>query len=299
MRSLQAPHPLFDARLQHPRTRRIDALARRNVHRVEQAPNDSDRQPRPFALDEVTRSTGPDSPFRRGWDTGFREMSATPEPLVDTRSARPIAVTAFVDWNSQIHNAKGDRLDPVEKAKRTLRGTLRAVRRVLAREEPARRFDVALRLYHGWHKGWEKSVNLRAIMETVAEQGFPAVYSAPNVLFRQAVGYGHTLLHTLPERRHAGHQIHLANTLRWRTGRPSREEEEKMVDTALAADLLQWARESPSEWALVLAEDDDVVPPVFTAEAWIKAHGGRAFIVRTRQYNQYLRLGGLWRPWKT
>ena len=222
----------------------------------------------------------------------------TLEPLVHTPVSRPITVTAFVDWNSQVHNARADELDPVEKAKQTLRRTVRAIRRVLAGEDPARRFDVGLRLYHGWHKGWEKSVNLRAIMEAVADPEFPAEYSARNVLFRQSVGYGHTLLSTLPERRHPRSQIHLADTLRRRTDRARRDEEEKMVDTALAADLLQWARESPSQWALVLAEDDDIVPPVFTAEAWIKAHGGRAFIVRTRRLGQYLRLDGLWRHWR-
>lgn len=66
-----------------------------------------------------------------------------------------------------------------------------------------------------------------------------------------------------------------------------------MVDTALAADLLVWARSFPSEWALVLAEDDDVVPPLFTAEAWVKPHGGRALLVRRRPAGQYLRLNGL------
>ena len=65
------------------------------------------------------------------------------------------------------------------------------------------------------------------------------------------------------------------------------------MDTALAADLLAWARLYPSEWAVVLAEDDDVVPPLFTAEAWIKPHGGRALLVRRRSASQYLKLDGL------
>ena len=222
----------------------------------------------------------------------------TLEPLVHTHVARPITVTAFVDWKSQMHNARATKLGPVEKAKQTLRKTVQAIRRVLAEEERTGRFDVGLRLYHGWHKGWEKSVNFRAITEAVADPAFPAVYSEQNVLFRQTVGYGHTLLNALPERRHPGRHIHLGDTLRPRPDRPWRDEEEKMADTALAADLLQWAREFPSQWALVLAEDDDIVPPVFTAEAWIKARGGRAFIVRTRKVTQYLRLDGLWRHWR-
>ena len=221
------------------------------------------------------------------------------ESVKKAHEARPIPVTAFVDWNSQIHNAKVDEHDPVEKAKQTLQRTARAVRRMLSREAPTRQFDVGLRLYHGWHRGWEKTENLRAVMKTVADPDFPTVYSVPNVMFRQAVQYGHTLLCALPERRHTGHQIHLANTLRRRNGRSLPKEEEKMVDAALAADILHWARESPTEWALVLAEDDDIVPPVFTAEAWIRAHGGRAFIVRARRGDAYVRLNGLLKDWRS
>ena len=66
-----------------------------------------------------------------------------------------------------------------------------------------------------------------------------------------------------------------------------------MVDTALAADLLNWARTSPTEWALVLSEDDDVVPPVLTAESWIRPHGGRILIIRRRDIDMYYRLNGL------
>ena len=222
----------------------------------------------------------------------------TSQSAKSVRDARPIPVTAFVDWNSQIHNAKATALDPVDRARQTLQRTARVVRRMLAGEDPTRRFDVGLRLYHGWHKGWEKTDNLRAIMQIAADLEFPADYSAPNVMFRQAVQYGHTLLCALPQRQHIGQQIHFANTLRRRSEKSRPNNEEKLVDTALAADILHWARESPAEWALVLAEDDDIVPPVFTAEAWITAFGGRAFILRARQADAYLRLSGLLKEWK-
>lgn len=68
---------------------------------------------------------------------------------------------------------------------------------------------------------------------------------------------------------------------------------EKAVDTALAADRLHWARTSPTEWALVLSEDDDVVPPVLTAESWIRPHGGRILIIRKRDGDAYYRLNSL------
>ena len=69
---------------------------------------------------------------------------------------------------------------------------------------------------------------------------------------------------------------------------------EKMVDTALATDLLDWARSDPAEWALVLADDDDFVPPVFSAEAWIRPHGGRVILVRSQRMSKtHLKLDGL------
>ena len=66
-----------------------------------------------------------------------------------------------------------------------------------------------------------------------------------------------------------------------------------MVDTALAADLLHWARNDAGDWALILAEDDDFIPPVFTAESWIRPFGGRLFIVRKRLSGRFVQLDGL------
>ena len=202
-------------------------------------------------------------------------------------------MTAFVDWTAQIHNAGATLHDPLSKAKRTLEKTTSAVHRVLSKEDGALRFEVALRLYHGWHKGWQQTPDLRAIMTTAADPGFPVDYCAPNVIFRSSLQFSHTLLSALPARLHEPHMVHLPNTLRQQ--RSDSQPTQKMVDTALAADLLHWARHSPDEWALVLAEDDDLVPPIFTAEAWIQPHGGRAFLVRTRTQGAYLKLTGLWR----
>ena len=172
----------------------------------------------------------------------------------------------------------------------TLRRTTRIINRVLTSEAPDLRFSVVLRLYHGWHKGWEETENLRAIAR-IPSADVLADYSTDNIVFSQEVQYGHTLLSALPERRRGRHAIHLPNTLREQEGSiPT----EKMVDTALAADLLTWARSDPEEWALILSNDDDFVPPVFTAESWIKPHGGRVVIVSTqRKRRDFLSLDGL------
>ena len=227
--------------------------------------------------------------------------------MLGTKSSRaageaPVAVTAFVDWRAQAHNA-GIRANDADAARRTLHQTTRMVGRALKSEQM--RFRVSFRLYHGWHRGWQPTDGLRAATQAVNAADFAAL-SGERVEFSPSVQYSHTLLDALPERQHSRLSLHLPNTLRdQRRGQPPTE---KMVDTALAADLLAWARSFPSEWALVLAEDDDVVPPLFTAEKWVKPHGGRALLVRSqggsrkrgcsrsrsrRPADQYLRLDGL------
>ena len=205
--------------------------------------------------------------------------------------SRPISVTAFVDWNSQIRNADVSLDDPHGNAMRTLTKTSRMIGKALARLAPNFRFSVVFRLYHGWYKGWEPADNFRAITTIVSEIDFSMLARTRNVTFSPEVQYGHTLLSALPERRHVRPPIHLPNTWRQQGGSSARQE--KMVDTALAADLLDWAREGQSGWALVLSEDDDVVPPVLAAEAWTRPHGGRAFILRIRPGGPFLKLDGL------
>ena len=214
------------------------------------------------------------------------------KPTPPTARTRPIPVTAFVDWDAQMHNIRRFAEEPRARAKQTLSRTARAVEKVLVEQAPDSRFAVGFRLYHGWYKGWEPTDNLRSIITTAAETDFPALSRKLSVTFSPTIHYGHTLRSALPERGHQRPPIHLPNT--WRRQSEGSKRREKMVDTALAADLLDWAHTTPNEWALVLAEDDDCVPPVFTAEAWIKPHGGRTFIVRTRSPSPYLKLDGLW-----
>ena len=106
----------------------------------------------------------------------------------------------------------------------------------------------------------------------VAETDFPNLSRSRNVRFLEEVGYGDELLAALPKRAHTRPPVHLPDT--WRQQEQNGPRVEKMVDTALAADLLDRARSDPHEWALILSEDDDMVPPAFTAEAWMKRHGG-------------------------
>ena len=215
--------------------------------------------------------------------TGSESSSAT----------APINVTALVDWTAQMHNARTVEIEePRTRAERTLKKVARSIDSVLTSRAPPTRFQVTLRLYHGWHKGFEATENRRAVAAVVFETDFAELSRSPNVRFSGEVGYGDELLAALPHRAHTRPPIHLPGT--WRQQDRSSPRVEKMVDTALAADLLERARSDPHEWTLVLSEDDDVVPPVFTAEAWMRPYGGCVLIVRNRSSSHaVLKLDGI------
>lgn len=202
------------------------------------------------------------------------------------------AVTAFVDWKTRmLHSGVLSDSDAMAGANRTLERTARLIENVLQEEQPGEHFRVKLRLYHGWHKGFEPTENRKAIISIVASTDFSVLSRSPLIVFSPEVEYGDLLLTALKTRRLTRPVIHLPNTLRRQDkGKMPRE---KMVDTALAADLLAWAHDQPSEWALVVADDDDFVPPVYVAEAWMSLYGGRVRLVRYRSSKKFLRLDGL------
>jgi len=181
--------------------------------------------------------------------------------------------------------------DAILGARHALDRTARSIVRALKSQTSGARFRVTMRLYHGWHKGFEPTENRRAVVSVLAETDFDTLSRSADVVFTPDVAYGDLLLSALPTRLLSRPRIHLPNTLRQQDRRAPRIE--KMVDTALAADLLSWARSEPAEWALVLADDDDLVPPLFVAEAWISPHGGRAYLVRHRRSRNFLKLDGL------
>lgn len=202
------------------------------------------------------------------------------------------SVLVLVDWNSQLLNIDVETEDVLMAAKRALELTVRRVARMLELQEANLRFSVAIRLYHGWRKGFAETDRRRAIMRVVSSSDLSALARSSRVVVSPTVHYGDRLLAALDERLNSGMGIHLPNTLRQQSGKS--QSVEKMVDTALAVDLLEHARQDPTGWAVVVSDDDDLVPPAFTAEAWMKPYGGRVLLFRQRRTpSQYLRLDGL------
>ncbi|WP_157510334.1 hypothetical protein [Lysobacter sp. Root559] len=199
-----------------------------------------------------------------------------------------VRVVAFIDWNSQLL-AYSNGAAPIDAARRVFEKVSRNVARSLAGEFPASRFVVDLRLYHGWHKGFEPTANRKAIVQVVSSADFPTLSPRPtNVIFSGDVRYGDCLLVALERRIHGRLGIHLPNTLRSQDRRG--EFTEKMVDTALASDLVAHAARDRSSWLMVVAEDDDFIPPLFAAEALFAGSKSNVVLLRKRTASPFYNL---------
>ncbi|MNJ47994.1 hypothetical protein D3C77_431730 [compost metagenome] len=197
-----------------------------------------------------------------------------------------IRIVAFVDWNSQLlRNGKGLSQDPVALARHTLKMMACHIAGTLAKHYSDNRFQVFLRLYHGWHKGYEPTPNRKAITKAIAEADFSTLSHKPDVIFNPEVAYGDYLLSALPERLNKKLQIHLPNTVR---DREPRGLEEKMVDTALASDIIVSAFRDPEDWIMVVSDDDDFIPPLFVAESIMKPMESRALLLGSRARSKTL-----------
>lgn len=211
------------------------------------------------------------------------------------KSNLPIRVTAFVDWNSQLRavDQQVDR-DFSDQARAALRRLGANLSRIIAREEVSARFRLSLRFYCGWTQGYTRTDYFKALSGLVEIFDIDLLFPCERISVVSDIEFGDRLIDGLPKRQHARLGIHLPNTLR----RQAWDElNEKMVDTALACDLLSWVRANPDGWAVVVSNDDDMVPPVFVAEAWLQPSAGRVLLMRSqgKPSDKFLVLEGLTR----
>lgn len=203
-----------------------------------------------------------------------------------------INVAAFIDWNSQLLLTRiSQEENPVLAARTAFTQVTRRIAHCLALASEQSNFRVSLRLYHGWRKGYEPTVNFKSIKSVISETDFSSLSERSNVAYSDVVGYGDCLMYALPKRLHSNISIHLPNTLR---DRGNQRYEEKMVDTAMAVDTVVYAYQDPKDWIVVVGEDDDLIPPLFTAEAVVGTRGGRVLLISKRDRGKnFLLLEGL------
>jgi hypothetical protein len=204
-----------------------------------------------------------------------------------------IRATAFVDWNSQIHAARPPHgASEGIVAGKVLEYVCRLIGRSLTEAEPENRYDVELRVYHGWYRGFEATARRRALVQVAAGAEFATLSAKANVLIRPQLQFGDNLISGSDSRLHARLGCHLPNTLR-KSLKHDDELEEKMVDTAIASDLVDLAHREPHRWLVVLGEDDDLVPPVFAADGIRGRNDGRVILIRDRADGPFLKLHSL------
>lgn len=198
-----------------------------------------------------------------------------------------INIMVFVDWNSQLLIYNGSKTkDPILLSSQAFNSVTRKIATCLDRSFPTLRFRAALRIYHGWHKGYEPTANKKAITQIIAGTDFATLSHKPNVVFMEEVGYGDNLIGASAERLHKKLLIHLPNTVRDR--QVGKGLEEKMVDTALASDVIVMAYNEPADWIMVVSEDDDFVPPLFVADTILNRSSSRALLLSTRRRSRNL-----------
>lgn len=200
-------------------------------------------------------------------------------------------VTAFIDWNSQIANAKQRGEVRIRRqVEQTAYYVVRKISELLPGiEKSIDLFQVEMRIYYGWHKGLTPTPG-RVILERLIQDN-EVQTTCGNSRFNWTSPFGDVLLGALDVRLHPRIKVHLPNTLR--TGLDGGPDREKMVDTALVCDLLCSARSEPDNIRLVMAEDDDIVPALYVSERWSNGRNGKTIVARTRSDDGHLSMSGL------
>ena len=189
---------------------------------------------------------------------------------------RPRPIHILIDWNSELRALGGNAgSSDVATARLALKRLCRDVGKLLSDEIGAAPLFLHLRAYHGWRRGFEPTSRRRGLEEAQRffspndpDDGGLASYSQRPTQALRSLEFGDRLLSARVERLCGRGDHHLPYTLQDdRSGNPI----EKMVDTALVADLIHLASEDDESWLVVVGQDADLVPGVLAADGLL--HG--------------------------
>lgn len=204
-------------------------------------------------------------------------------------TAEKVPVTAFVDWNAQIcefrlengldESREPDSSDVLDHVFGKLRKLLSGHRQErLNGKQVQRRFEIHLRLYHGWHEERRQTPRRQNLGRIGIED--LSNLSSDNWVSVRSLNFGDYALKALDKRIETTTGVHFPAT--YRSQGTSKIYNEKMVDTALVADLVVSAvqTDEPS-WLIVVGTDIDLMPGVYAAESYMHGTGRKlAFIKR-------------------
>jgi len=186
-------------------------------------------------------------------------------------------VTVFVDWDTARRLAS-NREQSVRGVEQVFERLQSAISTSVCAKDRRDGYRVYWRIYHGWHQGKTKTQD-RLVFEQYAR--IATARTIKNISFSTDFELSGSLACN-------SRRTPIFDTCRF--DRQSGEKKQKMVDAMLVCDLLHLVRSKDSSLFIVVADDDDFVPAIFTAEAWnanVMLLHGRA------QTNSHLSLHGI------
>ena len=190
----------------------------------------------------------------------------------------------FVDWNTAVvASGAARRKRPDAVAATALEHVERVVSDYLG-SASGPRHRVRLRLYAGWHAGTTRTDYFHGI-DGIRRKHASKVRTYGRVAFLggdDGIQFGARLACASDRRLVRKYGVHLLDTLRRRGDEPATE---KMVDTALVADLLGLAMRKQADHYVVVSDDDDMLPGLFAAEA----AGARVRMLRRTGTSRFMR----------
>ncbi|MGA1410106.1 MAG: hypothetical protein ACO37W_10265 [Prochlorotrichaceae cyanobacterium] len=193
-------------------------------------------------------------------------------------------ITTFIDWDSAQRivtpNLRQRRSSDPHHAIELLQDSIAATLRRYNDSASKTYYRVRLRFYHGWYSGKTKTQNRRDFDTNIEALGIARTIR--NVNFEPDIEYCDYLLSDYDNK----HPLY--DTLR---RRDDSKYEQKLIDTALTCDVLHYIRNEDASLAIVIGDDDDLLPCVFTAKHWKR----KAIILRIgrRTDNQHLNTEGI------
>lgn len=164
----------------------------------------------------------------------------------------PTVVFALIDWhNIKRYFAPDFDVNPRRKLPGALLRLQAAIASTLQHTSTSTGYRVFIRMYHGWHAGREQT-QYRTVFNGHNEDASMA-RKIGSVSFAAGFHFGNELA---------------CGTARNPLYNTFRSGGQKMVDTAICADLLHLLHTKEADLVLVVSDDDDFVPAVFTASSW-------------------------------
>ena len=174
-------------------------------------------------------------------------------------------VIGFVDWNTAIISSgavRGGR--DIHIAELALRHIERVISEYLIKLSNSPSYQVRLRLYAGWWQGMTPTEYRRGV-ERLRKNYGKRERTYGNCVFQG----GHNGLEISDKMARVDGRltrrqgVHFLDMVRQDRG----QRREKMVDTCLIADLLDLARRNGADRYVIVSDDDDMFPGMFSAEA--------------------------------